>query len=44
MVASFAVIPQYKQVWEALSGLVQGSYVEILEDDGANIVDLIEER
>ncbi len=43
-VVIFAVVPQYREIWEALSALVTGSYVEILEKDAANIVELIEEK
>ena len=37
----FAVIPRYKSIWEAMSKLVPGSSVEILEEDSENIVELI---
>ena len=37
----FAVIPRYKSIWEAMSRLVPGSSVEILEEDSENIVELI---
>ena len=39
----FAVTPQYRDIWQALSDLVTGSYVQILEKDASNIVDLIED-
>ncbi len=40
----FAVIPQYRSIWESLAAEMPGSYVEILEEDSANIVELIRQR
>jgi len=40
----FAVIKKYKEIYEALTQRISGSYVDILTKDGENIINIVENK